>query len=211
MSAEGVQPDEKQLYAYAEKRRNESGAVGGAPSTYLVTTTRLDPLAYILFGAYHVEVTERGLECDDWLPVVGDIRTLDEVQRLKTSMEACMLRVFEGIVMQQRKGQHLPILPREEEREFESGDEGDDMRDYRLSMEEIKELDVLTRDVVDILNRFSEERIATQSRQQSRAATPISSPFSAASRLPPLGSASGHSTPTYFQSRPGTPSRFRRF
>ena len=207
MSPEVIQPDEKQLYAYAEKRRNESGAVGGAPSTYLVTTTRLDPLAYILFGAYHVEVTEHGLECDDWLPVVGDIRTLDEVQRLKTSMEACMLRVFEGIIMQQRKGQHLPILPREEEREFESGDEGDDMG---LSMEEIKELDVLTSDVVDILNRFSDERIATQSQQQSRAATPISPPFSIASHLP-LGPVSGHSTPTYLQSQPGTPSRFRRF
>ncbi|KAF8973926.1 P-loop containing nucleoside triphosphate hydrolase protein [Flammula alnicola] len=201
--AEGIFPEEKQLYAFADKRRNETGTGGAA--TYLVTTTRIDPLTYILFGAYNVE-------CDDWLPIMGDIRTLDDVQRLKKSIEACMLRVFEGITMsRQRKGQNLPILPREEEHETESGDE-EERTDYSLSSEEIQDLDVVTRDVVGILNRYSDERIATQSRQQSRAATPIGSPFSSAMRLPggPGGSISGYSTPNYYQSRPGTPSRFQR-
>ncbi|KAF9568385.1 P-loop containing nucleoside triphosphate hydrolase protein [Agrocybe pediades] len=211
--AEGnLPPDEKQLYAFADKRRNDSVAGSGSPQTYLVMTTRLDPLTYILFGAYRVEVVERGLECDEWLPIIGDVRVLDDVQRLKKSMEAVMLRVFEGITMSRlRKGQKLPVLRREEEEEFESGDEGDD-RDYTLSSEEIKELDVVTRDVVAILNRYSDERIANQSRQHSRAATPIGSPFFPSSRLPGgTGSRSGYSTPNVFQSRPGTPSRFRRY
>lgn len=199
---------EKQLYAFADKRRNETG---GSPSTYLVTTTRIDPLTYILFGAYNVEVVERGLECDEWLPIVGDLRTLDDVQRLKKSIEACMLRVFEGITMsRQRNGQNLPVLPREEEHEDESEDE-EQRTDYRLSAEEIKDLDILTRDVVGILNRYSDERIQAQSAAQSRAATPVNSPFGSAARLPGgSASASGYSTPSAFQSRPGTPSRFQR-
>jgi len=209
--AEGnLPPDEKQLYAFADKRRNDSVA-GGSPQTYLVTTSRLDPLTYILFGAHRVEVVERGLECDEWLPIVGDVRVLDDVQRLKKSMEAVMLRVFEGITMSRlRKGQKLPILRREEEEEeFESGEEADD-RDYTLSIAEIKELDILTRDLVRVLNRYSDERIANQSRQHSRAATPLGSPFSAATRLPAVGGTrSGYTTPNVFQSRPGTPNRFR--
>ncbi|KAF9471753.1 P-loop containing nucleoside triphosphate hydrolase protein [Pholiota conissans] len=198
---------EKQLFAFAEKRRNETG---GSSSTYLVTTTRIDPLTYILFGAYNVEVVERGLECDDWLPVVGDLRTLDDVQRLKRSIEACMLRVFEGITMSRlRNGQNMPVLPREEGHEDESEEE-DQLTDYRLSSEEIKDLDILTRDVVGILNRYSDERLQAQSAQQSRAATPVNSPFGSAARLP-SASASGYSTPNAYQSRPGTPSRWRKF
>lgn len=174
-----------------------------------MTTTRIDPLAYILFGAYEVEVVERGLECDEWLPVVGEVRVLDDVQRLKKAMEACMLRVFEGITMStQRRGKKLPILRREEEDEFESDDEFLD-KDYTLSNEEVRELDNMTRDIVALLNRYNDERLASQSRQQSRAATPMGSPFSSASRLPGGGWSSGYSTPSgFFQSRPGTPSRF---
>ncbi|TFY65954.1 hypothetical protein EVG20_g5133 [Dentipellis fragilis] len=64
----------------------------------------------------------------------------------------------------------MPIAPREEE---ESGDEDDTTtRDYSLSATEIKELDLLTRDIVRILNRYAEERVATQSRSNSRPATP---------------------------------------
>ncbi|TFK41154.1 P-loop containing nucleoside triphosphate hydrolase protein [Crucibulum laeve] len=200
---------EKQLYAYIEKRRNASG--GGSAQTFLVTTTRLDPMTYMLFGAYNLEVTERGMECDNWLPIVGNLDALDDVQRLKTLMESCMLRVFEGITMGRRhqRRQPLPVLPREEE--SESGDEDD--RDYSLSREEVKELDFLTRDVVGILNRYSDERIATQSRSNSRAATPMGTPMSSPSlqsiRLPGT-SKSGYSTPNYYQSRPGTPSRLSR-
>lgn len=203
-------PEEKRLYAYAEKRRNDT--TGSSSTTFLVNTTRLDPLVYILFGAYNVEVVQGGLECDGWLPVKGDLRTLDDIWRLKTSMEASMLRVFEGITMsRQHRGQKLTIHPREceEEAEWESGDEGDNMRDLSLSKDEIRDLDQMTSAIVGLLNAYSDERIATQSLHNSRAATPIASPFVNASRLPGSSSAPGYTTP-FYQSRPGTPSRLRR-
>lgn len=163
----------------------------------------------MLFGAYKLEVTERGLECDNWLPIVGNLDALDDVSHLKTLLEACMLRVFEGITMgrRHRRGT-IPVMPREE---AECGDEDED-RDYSLSRDEVKELDLMTRDVVRILNRYSEERMASQSRQNSRPATPMESPSVEPTRIP---SVSGYSTPTIggsmFHSRPGTPSRLRNF
>ena len=199
------------MYAFADKRRNES--LGGSTTTFLVTTTRLDPLTYILFGAHNVDVVERGLECDNWLPIVGDVNVLDDIQRLKTFMEASMLRVFEGIAMsgvhknRVHKGQTPPVRPREEDPETESWDE-DSINDYSLSLQEVRELDYMTRDIVNILNRYSEDRIANQSRHNSRAATPVASPSWQHSRLPG-GSVSGYSTPNHLYSRPGTPSRLR--
>ncbi|KAJ6604653.1 P-loop containing nucleoside triphosphate hydrolase protein [Mycena vulgaris] len=180
--------DEKQLYAFMEKRQNTTTS-SSSPQTNLVTTTRLDPLTYMLFGAYKLQVTERGLDCDGWLPIVGNLDALDDIQRLKTLMESSMLRVFEGIIMKKRQSRaaNLPVLPREEEPESEADDE--DLQDLSLSREEVKELDFLTRDIVRILNNYSDERMATQSRQSSRPATPYGR--------------SGFSTP----SRPGTPSR----
>jgi small subunit ribosomal protein S24e len=205
---ESLSAGEKQLFAFTEKRQNVS-APGGGAQTFLVTTTRLDPMTYMLFGAYKLEVTERGLECDNWLPIVGNLDALDDIQRLKTLMEACMLRVFEGIVMsRQRRGQSS-ILPREES---ESGDIDED-KDYSMSREEVRELDLLTRDVVRILNRYSEERAVMQSRYNSRPATPVGSPSMQSLRLPG-SSLSGYSTPNYggsmYNSRPGTPSKLSR-
>ncbi|KAG5635573.1 hypothetical protein H0H81_010758 [Sphagnurus paluster] len=206
-------PGEKQLFAFAEKRQNISSG-GNNAQTFLVTNTRLDPMTYMLFGAYKLQVTERGLECDNWLPIVGNLDALDDIQHLKTLMEGCMLRVFEGITMgrrHRRRNSTMPVLPREEEPE--SGDEDED-KDYSLSRDEVKELDLMTRDVVRILNRYSDERMASQSRQNSRPGTPMGSPSTHTSRLP--GSLSGYSTPTTFgssayNSRPSTPSRLRRF
>ncbi|KAJ7630939.1 hypothetical protein FB45DRAFT_916982 [Roridomyces roridus] len=162
--------DEKQLYAFMEKRQNTTSS--SSPQTTLVTTTRLDPLTYMLFGAYKLQVTERGLDCDGWLPIVGNLDALDDIQRLKTLMESSMLRVFEGIIMNRRQSRaaNLPILPREEEPESEAEDE--DFKDLSMSREEVKELDYLTRDIVRILNRYSEERQNSMSRQNSRPATP---------------------------------------
>ncbi|KAJ7706180.1 P-loop containing nucleoside triphosphate hydrolase protein [Mycena rosella] len=181
--------DEKQLYAFMEKRQNAT--TSATPQTNLVTTTRLDPLTYMLFGAYKLQVTERGLDCDGWLPIVGNLDALDDIQRLKTLMESSMLRVFEGIIMNRRQARAtLPILPREEEGEFEADDD-DFRRDLSLSREETKELDFLTRDIVRILDRYSDERKATMSRQSSRPATPYGR--------------SAFSTPG--ASRPATPSR----
>ncbi|KAF9453818.1 P-loop containing nucleoside triphosphate hydrolase protein [Macrolepiota fuliginosa MF-IS2] len=213
---DGQNTTEKQLYAYTEMRRNLTG--GGSSQTYLVNTTKLDPMTYMLFGAYNLQVVNRGLECDNWLPILGERGSgsgaLDDIQRLKTIMEACMLRVFEGITMSRRHRarQPLPALSREEESESE--DEEGKSRDYSLSRQEVRELDQLTRSVVSILNRYSDERIATQSRHNSRPGTPMTSPMGSpmlhSMRLP----SSGYSTPNYgsaFQSRPGTPSRLRKY
>ena len=121
-----------------------------------------------------------------------------------------MLRVFEGITMSRaRGGRTLPVLPREVEHESESEDE--ELTDYRLSSEEIKDLDIMTRDIVGILNRYGSERIASQSAQQSRAGTPTGSPFGRRMHLGGDIPASGYSTPGAYQSRPSTPSRLRRF
>lgn len=199
---------ERQLFAFTEKRQNVSAPSGGA-QTFLVTTTRLDPMTYMLFGAYRLDVTERGLECDNWLPIVGNLDALDDIQRLKVLMEACMLRVFEGIVSGRQRQRQSSMLPREE---YESGDNDED-KDYSMSREEVKELDLLTRDVVGILNRYSEERTVMQSRYNSLPATPVGSPSVNSMRL--TGSSlSGYSTPSYggsmFSSRPSTPSKLSR-
>jgi hypothetical protein len=199
---------EKQLYAFSEKRQNLS-MVGSSPQTYLITTTRLDPMTYMLFGAYEIQVTERGLECDGWLPIVGNVDVLDDIQRLKTVMESCMLRVFEGIVMARRKRRRAaPQFSTSEESECE--DEGTLNKDYTLSTTEIKELDFMTTDIVRILNRYSDERIAYQSWSKPRTATPMASPSLSSTRFPPFESRSGFSTPygvgSAYNSRPGTSS-----
>jgi small subunit ribosomal protein S24e len=195
---------ERQLFAFTEKRQNVSVA-GGGSQTFLLTTTRLDPMTYMLFGAHKLEVKERGLECDNWLPIVGNLDALDDIQHLKTLMEACMLRVFEGLVVSRgRQGQSLGISPREES---ELGDI-DEHKDYSMSLDEVRELDLLTCRCVRILNRYSEERVS-QSRSNSSLAIPMGSP-SAQSPWSLGSSRSGFSTPSYggstlFGSRAGTP------
>ncbi|KZT65131.1 P-loop containing nucleoside triphosphate hydrolase protein [Daedalea quercina L-15889] len=200
---------EKQIIAYAEKRQNLTHG-SSRPEMYLVTTSRLDPLTYILFGAYNIEVTFRGLECDEWLPIVGRQDALDDIERLKRLMEGCMLRVFEGITAGKMKPGSQRIRQRNDGHEDESGDEDDEnQRDRSLSTMEVKELDVMTRDIVRILNEYSTYRVAMQSQHNSRPATPMDSPVWANSRLP--GTRSGYSTPAYmgsaYSSRPSTPSR----
>ena len=218
MPKDGAPFVEKQLIAYAEKRQNIS--TGPNAEKYLVATTRLDPLTYVLFGAYRISVTSRGLECDEWLPVVGSIDVLDDLERLKVMMEDSMLRVFQGIIAsRQRKAhQYKKPLTYAEGREDESGDEDeDDLTNVPLTDTEIKELDLMTRDVVRILNRYSTYRAAMQSKPNSRPGTPMDSPSLASVRLPYTphsGSRSGYSTPyniaSAYSSRPSTPSRLSR-
>jgi small subunit ribosomal protein S24e len=169
-------------------------------------------MSYLLFGAYDIRVTERGLECDEWLPIVGNIDALDDVQRLKYLMEACMLRVFEGITFTRHRhsARNGPIPAPREEPENESDDDDDaPLKDYSLSSTEIKELDNFTHDIVRILERYSDERAIAQSRHSSRPATPMDSPAFGQLRLPSFGGRSGTSTPSGFlsalNSRPGTP------
>jgi small subunit ribosomal protein S24e len=142
---------------------------------YLIGTTRLDLLSYMLFGAYRMELTERGLDCDEWLPIVGKVAVLNDIQQLKALMEACMLRVFEGVSRAQRNlrtsaapGASTMSAPRHDV-DAESGESDDDLQrqDRRLSETEVKELDFLTRDIVNILNGFSEERLGVQSTKAS--------------------------------------------
>lgn len=192
----------KQVYSFTEKRRNVSVATNGSPMTFLVTTTRLDPMVYILFGAHKLEKTDVGLKCDDWIPIVGHLDGLEDIYRLKNLIDACMLRVYEGITMSRRRNRRVSAAPREEE--SETWDDDDD-RDYTLSKEEIQQLDHLSRDLVRILNQYSEERLASLSRPTSRPATP-SDIFS--SRLKPLSSS--HATP-YASRAPSPIGRSRRF
>lgn len=160
---------EKALYAFAEKV-----GFGENQPVQLRTTTRLDPMTYLLFGAYNVEVTGNGLQCDDWLPIHGNLDALDDLQRLKTLLESCMLRIFEGVgksLEQQRmgrsgarqgqgQGQQQMQKKRIDESEDEENEDGleaednDTNEDRSLSRTEIIELDNLTADVVSVLDRF---------------------------------------------------------
>jgi small subunit ribosomal protein S24e len=213
--------EEKHIIAYAEKRQNLStaGATANAQK-FLVNTTRLDPLAYMLFGAHRVKVTTRGLECDEWLPIIGSLDVLDDVERLKVMIESCMLRVFEGITKLQSK-KRLPPPTEGKEQESEDEDEEESVRDKSLSKEEIKQLDFLAQDVVSLLNNFNAHRASVQSRQSTRPGTPTDSAFWASGVPPPQDRRSGYSTPRFmstqaglgfvgFSSRPSTPSRLRR-
>ncbi|QRW19017.1 Helicase associated domain (HA2) [Rhizoctonia solani] len=178
-----VEMGERELFAFAEKTRNT--AQGG--QLFLRNCTRLDPMTYMLFGAYDLVVTPRGLECDNWLPITGNIDALDDVRRLKSMMEACMLRVFDGICgrMNSRDKDYRSRFRLKDER-VSGTDEEVGAQGTPLSQKEVKELNYLTGDIVRILNRYSEERLSRQdSRWNSRPGTP-----------------SGYSTPPYFG--PGT-------
>lgn len=119
-------------------------------------------MTYILFGAYKVQVTEAGLECDGWLPIVGNSKGLNDIQTLKSLMENTMLRVYEGILQQRRS-------PRAITQSASAGIP----QPGPLSHEEVAELDLFTRDTVRILNRYSEER-RQFSDQRSRQSEPLS-------------------------------------
>ncbi|KAE8216129.1 hypothetical protein CF327_g724 [Tilletia walkeri] len=95
-----LQKGETELIAFGEKTRNTSAMTAtsnSTPQTMLRMCTRIDPLSYLLFGSYDIRVDHRGLKCDGWLPVTGNIDALDDVERLKAVLNVCMLRVFQGI------------------------------------------------------------------------------------------------------------------
>jgi small subunit ribosomal protein S24e len=177
---------EREIFAFAEKTRN-AVQPDQKGQLFLRNCTRLDPMTYMLFGAYNLVVTHRGLECDNWLPITGNIDALDDVRRLKHMMEACMLRVFDGICsrMNARDRDHRSRFRIRDER-ISGADEEVGRQGTSLSLKEVKELDYLTGDIVRILDRYSDERLSRQdSRWNSRPGTP-----------------SGYSTPPYFG--PGT-------
>lgn len=206
----------RQIISFSEKRQNMS-IVGQAPGqVYLVSCTQLDPMTFVLFGAHSLEATDRGFICDDWLPVVGNVDALDNIRQLKSLLEGCLLRVFEGIHMiSGRSNKNLVKVARRARDidEDESGDEEEESlpaKDMKLSIVEMKDLDDITHDIVCILDRYSEEHVRFLSRRASRAGTPQGSPSMGAMRLPgPSTWRSGTSTPYNMptDSRPATPSR----
>lgn len=188
-------PAEKRLYAFQEKGRNVSpGQNPNSAPTQLRTVTRLDPMTYMLFGAHDLVVTQRGMECDRWLPVTGNLHALDDVQRLKDLLDACMLRVFEGVGKSLVQGRDARWVKQEktvdvrqsgssriDDAQEEGNDEGENESDDEdggkrvaepLSIDEIKELELLTSDVVRVLDAYSAEREGNASTMASRAPTP---------------------------------------
>jgi hypothetical protein len=211
-------PAEKRLYAFGEKARNvpASGKIENA-LTQLRNVTRLDPMTYMLFGAYNLVVTRRGLECDGWLPVSGNLHALDDIQRLKTLLDGCMLRVFEGVgkslvrsrdtrwkgnrdSVKVQPGSSKIVEPDtnddgegedENESDDEEGavDEGKKKRVVEpLSNEEIKELELLTTDVVRILDAYAMEREESTSTRSSRPVSPRDGGGAGVYKPPMMGS-----------------------
>ena len=173
-------------------------------------------MAFVLFGAHRLDATDRGFICDDWLPVVGNVDALDNIRHLKTLLEGCLLRVFEGVLIGSHRTSKVVLKSVHRARdidESESGEEEEDRsRDMRLSKTEIKELDASTHDLVRILDRYSEEHMRMLSKRASRMGMPQGSPSFNTLRLPGSSSGgwrSGTSTPYNLphDSRPSTPSR----
>jgi small subunit ribosomal protein S24e len=125
---------------------------------------------------------------------------MEDIEQLKTFFEACMLRVYEGIIMNRRRRRSGTVAPQQEESETWDDDEE---KDLSLSSEEVKELDLLSRDLVEILNKYNAERTDALSRQNSRPVTPLNT-FSSSLRPP----SSSHATP--YGSRSTTPTNMWR-
>lgn len=200
---------DKQVIAYADKRQNLSMANSGPGQTFLMGCTRVDPMAYIIFGSHEIQMTRDALECDGWLPIGGNLDTLEQVRHMKVLFESSMQRVFEGIIMSkasERSSYRRRYDTLGNGAENEADDLGDVDSKRALSSREKQELDFLARDLVRILEKAGEERLISQSRRNSRPATPLDSP-----RMAPrsFGFRSGTSTPNYLahNSRPATPSR----
>ncbi|CAE6428775.1 unnamed protein product [Rhizoctonia solani] len=105
-----------------------------------------------------VEMGERELFAFAEKTRSGNIDALDDVRSLKSMMEACMLRVFDGICgrMNSRDKDYRSRFRLKDER-VSGTDEEVGAQGTPLSQKEVKELDYLTGDIVRILNRYSEE------------------------------------------------------
>lgn len=110
----------------------------------------------MLFGAFNLRVTETGLECDNWLPIVGNVSALDDVERLKDVLDSSLLRVFEGLGVSISRGRERqairPTRHDDAEGEGEADQEAMDLEDPTLSPAEVVDLDRLTSGVVKVLN-----------------------------------------------------------
>lgn len=166
----GSLPPQKDIYAFAEKIRNTSmqtaGSSGGS-MTFLRTCTRLDPLSYMLFGATEAQATAQGLVCDAWLPVIGNYDALDSIERIKSVMDACMLRIFEGVrsrvpshtgsttsdaALDPQLASQAPLADDEDEDEYPAPPTA-----RPLSKREVEEFEQLTTGIVHLLDQYAEE------------------------------------------------------
>lgn len=171
---------ERELFAFSEKIRNVSnvtGSGGGGAMTYLRGVTRLNVLTYMLFGANQVRVGDGGIRCDDWLPVKGQFDILDDIDRLKSVLDACMLRVMEGCIHRKRRSPRHAAPSRnhdedeEDERAPSPGVQYGDRSELHLVPQEIEEFERLTAGVVHVLDRFVEETLGP-SRSNTRPTSP---------------------------------------
>ncbi|SPO41704.1 related to ATP-dependent RNA helicase [Pseudozyma flocculosa] len=209
---------ERELIAFSEKVRNTSMQTSGGASnamTMLRGCTRLDPLTYMLFGAYDVRVTSSGIECDDWLPITGNLDALDDLERLKAIMDVVMLR------QQQRRGGNNSNSnnnnnnnnkqlgarsdwddvdqAQDEGGEDDDDDEWGDRTDLSLSAQEIGEFERMTMGIVHVLDGYSHERLASHSIGSSRASTRPGTPST-------LASGGGGGGGAYYEGGSGVPS-----
>ncbi|PWN42021.1 P-loop containing nucleoside triphosphate hydrolase protein [Ceraceosorus guamensis] len=172
---------ERELFAFSEKVRNVSNVTssggGGGAMTYLRGVTRLNVLTYMLFGANQVRMGDGGIRCDDWLPVKGHFDILDDIDRLKTVLDACMLRVMEGCIHRKRRSPRHAAPSRnhdedeEDERAPSPGVEYGDRSELHLVPQEIEEFERLTAGVVHVLDRFVDETMGP-SRNTTRPPSP---------------------------------------
>ncbi|KAH7104403.1 P-loop containing nucleoside triphosphate hydrolase protein [Auriculariales sp. MPI-PUGE-AT-0066] len=118
----------RDIFAFADKRQNLTTGQE-RPVMYLMSTTKLEPLTYVLFGAHEVRFaeSESALECDSWVAVTGYMPLLREIEKAKSLLHACFLRVYEGIAAGRPRaiGQISQRLPRfsshEQEEQWEAG------------------------------------------------------------------------------------------
>lgn len=173
-------------------------ATSGSAVTMLAGTSRINPMTYALFGAHTLDENPKGLKGDKWIGIVGNLNSLEDLATLRTMLDRCMLRVYEGIIMGRTQERKIrPIVPGEEDRWSEDEDEDDNNR--ALSSLERKELGLMTKDLVRILETYSYDRLGAISRTVSRPITPIVNHRLLQAR----GSASSHTTP--YGSRTSTP------
>lgn len=161
---------------------SQTASSNSNPQTFLRGCTRLDPLTFMLFGASDVVVTNHGVQCDHWLPMVGNLDALDSVESLKRAMDACMLRVFEGIGKTPRRGgssrfgnQHQG---QGQSQNYQDQDVQSLRNDLSLSIQEIEEFQSLTSGIVHVLDSYAQERAENASQSTSRASTRPATPNS---------------------------------
>lgn len=149
---------DRDIYAFSEKVHSagQSTTLGGA-TTFMRTCTHIDPLSYMLFGASEVQASSNGLECDAWLPLTGDYDALDGVERIKAVMDACLLRVLEGIRCSHARAPSSKLY---ESHALSDHDDDPDSATHPirpLSVNEERELETFTAGIVDMLDHYKME------------------------------------------------------